>query len=104
MSAVTPELLGSLLSTHGAALRLYARQWCEAGADDVVQEAFVQLARQSTALHEPAAWLFRVVRNGALTARRSESRRRRHETSAAVAKPDWFESRPESRIDATTAV
>ena len=104
MFAVTPEILGSLLSTHGAVLRLYARQWCEAGADDVVQEAFVQLARQTTVPHEPAAWLFRVVRNGALTARRSAARRRRHEATAAGRRPDWFESRPESRIDGAAAV
>lgn len=104
MSAVMPELLGSLLSTHGAALRLYARQWCEGGADDVVQEAFVQLARQSAVPHEPAAWLFRVVRNGALTARRGAARRRKHETTAAGERRDWFESRPEAQLDVATAV
>lgn len=102
MSAVTPEQLGSLLSTHGAALRLYARQWCDA-ADDVVQEAFVQLARQSRVPDQPAAWLFRVVRNGSLSARRSASRRRRHETAAAVERSDWFECRPETSVDAATA-
>jgi RNA polymerase sigma-70 factor (ECF subfamily) len=104
MSAVTPDQLGALLSTHGAALRLYARQWCEGAADDVVQEAFVQLARQATVPQEPAAWLFRVVRNGAISAQRSAARRRRHETTAAADRSDWFESRPESRVDATSAV
>jgi RNA polymerase sigma-70 factor (ECF subfamily) len=102
MSAVTPEQLGSLLSTHGAALRLYARQWCEA-ADDVVQEALVQLARQSKLPDQPAAWLFRVVRNGALSARRSTTRRRRHETAAAGERGVWFESRSESTVDAAAA-
>lgn len=102
MTDVTPELLGSLLSTHGPALRLYARQWCDA-ADDVVQEAFVQLARQTQTPNQPAAWLFRVVRNGALSARRSASRRRRHETAAAGERSDWFESRPETTVDAAAA-
>ena len=45
MSKAGPELLGRLLDEHGAALVLYARQWC-ASPDDVVQEALIQLARQ----------------------------------------------------------
>ena len=102
MSAVSPELLGSLLSTHGPALRLFARSWCDA-ADDVVQEAFVQLAKQATVPNDPRAWLFRVVRNGALTSRRSVARRRRYETSAAGERRDWFESRPDVQLDADRA-
>ena len=44
--AVTPEQLGRWLDEHGPTLALFARQWCRS-ADDVVQEAFVQLARQA---------------------------------------------------------
>jgi RNA polymerase sigma-70 factor (ECF subfamily) len=100
--SISPELLGSLLSTLGPALRLYARSWCDA-ADDVVQEAFMQLARQATMPNDPRAWLFRVVRNGALSARRRATRRRRHEMSAASERRDWFESRPDARLDADRA-
>ena len=38
------EQLGGLIDRHAAALELYARQWCDA-PEDVVQEAFVKLAR-----------------------------------------------------------
>ena len=42
MPGVGPALLGELLDRHGAALVLFARQFC-ASPEDVVQEAFVQL-------------------------------------------------------------
>jgi RNA polymerase sigma-70 factor (ECF subfamily) len=100
--SISPELLGSMLTAHGPALRLYARSWCDA-ADDVVQEAFVQLAKQTVEPNDPRAWLFRVVRNGALSALRSESRRRRHEASAANERRGWFEARPDVRLDADRA-
>jgi RNA polymerase sigma-70 factor (ECF subfamily) len=108
LSNITPTLLGSLLSTHGSALRLYARQFLlgaesDALADDVVQEALLQLARQRAVPDDPPAWLFRAVRNAALTVRRGAVRRRKHETSAATERSAWFESRAESRLDAQTA-
>ncbi|MEJ7637865.1 MAG: RNA polymerase sigma factor [Singulisphaera sp.] len=84
------ELLGHLLDRHSAALELYARQWCET-PDDVVQEAFLKLAGQGVLPSHPAAWLFRVVRNGAIAAGRSALRRRRHEARAAVGATPWFE-------------
>jgi RNA polymerase sigma factor (sigma-70 family) len=87
--AATPELLGQLLDRHGAALELYARQWC-CTPEDVVQQAFVQLARQRPVPEQLATWLYRVVRNGAISASRSERRRRRHEASAAELTRSWF--------------
>ncbi len=36
------------------------------------------------------AWLYRVVRNGAISAARSDQRRRRHEEAAAGRTPAWF--------------
>ena len=86
-----PEALGQLLDRHGAALELFARQWCRA-ADDVVQQAFVQLARQRPPPEQLVTWLYRVVRNGAISAARSERRRQRHEASAAELAPRWFAS------------
>ena len=63
MSAVSPELLGQLWDRHAAALELYARQWCRT-PDDVVQQAFAQLATQRAVPEQVVAWLYRVVRNG----------------------------------------
>jgi RNA polymerase sigma-70 factor (ECF subfamily) len=85
-----PDRLGRLIDEHAAALELYARQWCDA-PEDVVQEAFLHLSRQRHAPDNPAAWLFRAVRNGAINAATAARRRRRHETIAAGALPGWFE-------------
>ncbi|MHB1557554.1 MAG: RNA polymerase sigma factor, partial [Isosphaeraceae bacterium] len=60
-----PDDLGRLIDRHADSLRLYARQWTDM-ADDVVQEAFLSLARQRAEPENPAAWLFRAVRNGAI--------------------------------------
>lgn len=78
---VTAGQLGELFDRHAAALALYASQWTAAG-DDCVQEALIELARQPQAPENPAAWLFRVVRNRALNAARSERRRSTHEQAA----------------------
>jgi hypothetical protein len=69
-----PEELGDLIDRHAAALTLYARQWC-AAPEDVVQEAFIKLAGLARVPATPAAWLHRVVRNGAISAGRAEQRR-----------------------------
>jgi RNA polymerase sigma-70 factor (ECF subfamily) len=102
MPGVTPALLGELLDRHGAALVLFARQFC-ATPEDVVQESFVRLARQSAPPDQPAAWLHRVVRNGALSAARAEQRRRKHETAAAGRAPLWFDAAEATRLDAGAA-
>jgi RNA polymerase sigma factor (sigma-70 family) len=75
---VTPELLGRLLDEHGGALALYAAQWTE-NADDCVQEAFIELAGQPRAPASPVAWLYRVVRNRAISQFRSSRRREKRE-------------------------
>ncbi len=94
-----PELLGRLVDEHAAALVLYARQWCSA-PEDVVQEAFIKLAAQRPPPREPAPWLFRVVRNAALTAGRAERRRRRHEAEAAALTPAWLTAPEGAALDA----
>ena len=100
--AVGPELLDELLDRHGAALELFARQWCDT-PDDVVQQAFVQLARQSQAPEQIVAWLYRVVRNAALSAARSQQRRRRHEAAAAELARPWFVEPDGAAFDAAAA-
>jgi RNA polymerase sigma-70 factor (ECF subfamily) len=97
-----PEALNRLVETHAAALVLYARQWCSA-PEDVVQEAFLKLAAQRQPPNCALAWLYRVVRNGALSAARSARRRRRHEAVAAARSPEWFLPAETSRLDAETA-
>lgn len=95
-----PTRLARLIDEHVAALTLYARQWC-AAAEDVVQEAFVRLSSQRQPPDHPVAWLYRAVRNAAVSAARSERRRRRHEEAAA--RSDWFTPRGEGGLDGEMA-
>jgi RNA polymerase sigma factor (sigma-70 family) len=89
------DWLGRLVDRYAAALELYARQWCHA-PEDVVQEAFLKLVAQRPLPDQPAAWLFRVVRNGALNAATAARRRRHHEAEAANDAPVWFQSDTET--------
>lgn len=84
--AADPELLRRLLSEQGGALALYATQWTDA-AEDCVQEALLELVRQSELPDNVPAWLFRVVRNRAISRARANQRRRRHETQATIRRP-----------------
>lgn len=102
MSLMGPEQLSRLVDEYAVALVLYARQWC-AAPEDVVQEAFVKLSAQARPPDNLAAWLYRVVRNGALAAARAEHRRRRHETIAARRTPSWFAPSESARLDGVTA-
>ncbi len=102
---IGPDELGRLFDAHAAALVLYARQWRDGhGAEDAVQEAFIALALQSRTPDRPAAWLHRVVRNAALSARRGARRRRDREGRAGRSEADpWFRT-VDDRLDAREAV
>jgi RNA polymerase sigma factor (sigma-70 family) len=91
-----------MVDEHAAVLMLYARQWCDA-PEDVVQEAFIKFAGQKCEPDNPIAWLYRVVRNGALTAARALRRRRHHETYAAAHTPSWFDPSETTGLDANEA-
>ena len=93
-----PDRLAYLMERHAAALELFARQWC-AHPDDVVQESFLKLVRQQVEPVQVVAWLYRVVRNGAISAGRSERRRQHHE-AAAAAQASWFSTGESSALDA----
>src|SRR3954471_1107746 len=82
---IDAEQLGRLLDEHGPALALYAAQWTDA-ADDCVQEALVQLARQRQSPQHVIAWLYRVVKHRALNAARGDRRRRDRESRAMAAR------------------
>lgn len=91
------DRLGRMIDQHAAALELYARQWC-ASAEDVVQEAFLKLSQQSRPPDNPAAWLFRTVRNAAINAGVAEQRRRRHESEAVGGAGGWLRAAPQDSI------
>ena len=99
MSTISPQLLSRLLRERGPALVLYARQWCRT-PEDVVQEAFWQLTAQTDLPQNATAWLYRVVRNGAMNASRSAARRRRHESAAGQSAPPWFDDSDGQSLDA----
>jgi RNA polymerase sigma-70 factor (ECF subfamily) len=100
MRPIEPQVLGRLYRQHAPALRLYARQW-GGSAEDLVQEAFVRLARQKAPPDQVLPWLYRVVRNEALAVHRGDTRRRRREQRASMGEA-WF-SATEDRLDATEA-
>ena len=83
---MSPTDLTALVDAHAGPLVLYARQWCGA-PEDVVQEAFLKLVRQRRPPDDAVAWLYRVVRNGALDAAKMARRRQRRESAAAAAGP-----------------
>jgi RNA polymerase sigma factor (sigma-70 family) len=99
---VTPEILGRLFDRYAAPLQLFARQWCGC-AEDVVQEALIELAGQPRMPDDAAAWLYRVVRNKAIAAWRSSQRRRRHESAVVVGRSAVFDRSAADRIDADVA-
>jgi RNA polymerase sigma-70 factor (ECF subfamily) len=99
---MSPGELARLIDEKAPALVLYARQWCEA-AEDVVQQAFLDLVTQRCPPRDPAGWLYRVVRNGAIDAGRSHRRRQRREAEAAR-EARWFVEPEVDGLDASAAV
>jgi len=101
---ITQSRLREIMAQHAAPLTLYARQftmrWDDHAAEDVVQDAFFRLSREKSDIENPVAWLYRTVRNGALTQKRSDLRREKREN--AVRHAPWFESDPANRLDAMT--
>lgn len=87
-----------LLDQHAAALELYAAQWTS-WAEDCVQEAFIELANQRSSPQQPVAWLYRVTRNKALNACRSDQRRSNHERLASLLIADDEKPRSRNQID-----
>ena len=100
---IDPTRLSAWFAAHAAPLALYARQFARDRAGDVVQEAFVALMQEPAEPRNVKAWLFRTVRNAAVSAARSERRRERRHEALAMARPAWFEPRPEDLIDASSA-
>lgn len=104
MPPVDPANLGCWYAAYAPALVLYARQFAgQAAAEDAVQEAFVNLLAQGRRPDNVKAWLFKAVRNAALSDRRSSARRDRRERIVKQQQAEWFEPRPEDAVDAGAA-
>jgi len=99
---MSPTDLTALIDAYAAPLVLYARQWCDV-PQDVVQDAFLKLVRQTRPPDDAPAWLYRVVRNGALDAAKM-ARRRHHRESTAARQARWFVEPQSDGLDAETAV
>jgi RNA polymerase sigma-70 factor (ECF subfamily) len=89
---------------YAATLILFARQWLDlAGAEDVVQEAFIGLMGLRERPLNVKAWLYKVVRNAAISHARSGGRRVKREMRIAETRGEFFEMRAEDLIDAAAA-
>jgi RNA polymerase sigma factor (sigma-70 family) len=101
MEILSPQAVTRLWNEQSAALVLYARQWCDA-PEDIVQEAFLLLARQTVAPDNLVGWIYRVVRNRAINASRTKTRRSRRETAVSRSEA-WFDVGGDERIDSAAA-
>jgi RNA polymerase sigma-70 factor (ECF subfamily) len=79
----------SLWNEHVRGLILYARQWADRDAEDVVQDAFLKLLATNPPPDVPKAWLYRVVRNAAI------DRRRKSRWFRPPPLENWFETLPD---------
>jgi len=102
MGILDEETVTRLWDQHGPAMVLYAQQWCDT-PEDVVQEAFLLLVRQVVPPENPVGWLYRVVRNQAVSAVRSSGRQSRREAAAAARGEPWFLASETDRLDAAEA-
>lgn len=96
------RLLSRLLDEHGRALTLFARQYCDS-PEDVVQHAFLKLVRSGEAPGNVVPWLYRVVRNRAISVARSSARRLRRERQVTRRDEPWFEPDYAEELDARAA-
>ena len=104
MGLIDPGQLGRLFEQLGGQLGLYARQWLDAAlAEDVVQDAFVKLISQRKSPENVRGWLFRVVRNEAISRLRRQKSHRAHVERVSAEEVGWFEPRADDLIDAEAA-
>jgi RNA polymerase sigma factor (sigma-70 family) len=99
---MTARELAELIDRHSPALVLFARQRCDT-PEDVVQEAFCSLASLRTPPADPAAWLFRAVRNRSLDVGKADRRRKKRE-AVVGGSAAWFVEPRVSGLEAAEAV
>jgi RNA polymerase sigma-70 factor (ECF subfamily) len=100
---VDPQRLAWLLEHRAAALEFYAAQFCRC-AEDVVQEAVIELAALRERPQDDLAWLYGVVRHKALSAARGEHRRKRREERSAEDRTECFAGLAEQTAEAQLIV
>ncbi len=98
MQQFDTEALQELIDSHGAALTLYARQLCNA-PEDALQEALIELLRQTPVPDHPVAWLFTTIRRRALNLTRGERRRNEHHHQASQQRDAWFTDDEDAGFD-----
>ena len=81
----------NLWNAHVRGLILYARQWADREAEDVVQDAFLKLLQATPPPDDPKAWLYRVVRNAAI------DRQRKNRWFRPPPLENWFENLPDKK-------
>ncbi|MEW4487361.1 RNA polymerase sigma factor [Thalassoglobus sp. JC818] len=96
------QTLGELIDKYAQPLELYARQWSDDAAD-LVQTAFLKLLEEPVLPSNVKPWLYRVVRNLAVSSLRSTIRRRDRETRHFRRSENWFEDGSDSELDGEKA-
>ena len=98
--SIPPVIIEETVKKHAAALTLYARQFFDNGsfhaAEEVVQEVFYRLSGQPNLPENLVGWLNTAVRNGAISAARSDKRRERRE---ATRQPPLFQPDDDGPLD-----
>jgi RNA polymerase sigma-70 factor (ECF subfamily) len=104
MAKMNPDKLIEWYEACGAELRLYALQWQGyQQAEDLVQDAFIKLLKQSRCPDQVRAWLFRVVRNSSISQIRRSQRRKKVNQMFPLTHGCWFEPRSDEQLDARNA-
>ena len=101
---ISPQELSQIWREKSASLALLARSMGDSD-EDSVQEAFLRLAVEDPKPDDPVAWLFRVVRNRAISNHRSKRRRIDRETKVAFERETWLVAAAdmETRLDSQVA-
>jgi RNA polymerase sigma-70 factor (ECF subfamily) len=102
MANTVHQSIAAAFDSHGGALVLYARQWTNRGdAEDVVQRVFLKLIAGTRMPVDFRPWLYRCVRNEAISAGRSATRRDHREQRNR--KTAMFMQTTDSALDAADA-
>ncbi|MBN2589298.1 MAG: RNA polymerase sigma factor [Sedimentisphaerales bacterium] len=104
MTEISQNQLAKWYEDYEAELMLYAKQWhSEPQAEDIVQDAFIRLLKQRKSPDNVRAWLFRVVRNRAISKVRSLKQQQKADQKIQESEAVWFESSSSDLIDAGMA-
>ncbi|MDR0869757.1 MAG: sigma-70 family RNA polymerase sigma factor [Planctomycetaceae bacterium] len=98
------ERFQELAEQFASPLTLYARQFFADNdfhrGEDAVQNVLFRLSQQPKEPENAAAWLYKAVRNEAILASRSETRRKRREAGTENGKFPFFQLLPDNQLDA----